>query len=136
MVADEKTRVDFNAPSELVKQADVIANLLDTSRTQLLIEALRGEIASLTTDEEFRRRVKQAYYSGRIDVDVLESVLGSEEASRTRLLAEAVTRDPPAPRRDIEPVPESAFYDGPVPSWDPPEEDDEGVDEPAPTSDP
>lgn len=104
MVPEEKTRVDFNAPSSLVAQADVIAELLDTSRTQLLIEALRDEITDLITDEDFKRRVNQAYFSGQIDIEVLESVLGPEEASQMRLLHESVGRDPPEPRTDIEPL--------------------------------
>lgn len=133
MVSEEKTRVDFNAPSSLVAQADVIAELLNTSRTQLLIEALRDEIADLTTDEDFKRRVKQAYYSDQIDIEVLESVLGPEEASRVRLLHESVARDPPEPRTDVEPVASSEFYDGEVPSWGPNNGDDER-DEPSSVS--
>lgn len=125
MVPEEKTRVDFNAPSSLVAQADVIAELLNTSRTQLLIEALRDEIADLTTDEDFKRQVKQAYYSGQIDIEVLKSVLGPEEASRVRLLHESVARDPPEPQTDVEPVASSEFYDGEIPSWGPNDGDDE-----------
>jgi hypothetical protein len=40
-MAEEKTRVDFNAPASLVEQADAIADLLGVSRTQLLVDALR-----------------------------------------------------------------------------------------------
>lgn len=134
MVSEEKTRVDFNAPSSLVEQTDFIADLLNTSRTQLLIEALRDEIAALTSDEDFKRQVKQAYYSGQINIQVLESVLGTEEASRVRLLQESVARDPPEPRRDVEPIAASEFYDEEVPSWDPNNEGDDGSDEPASVS--
>lgn len=136
MVPEEKTRVDFNAPSSLVKQADFIADLLNTSRTQLLIEALRDEIAELSADEDFKRRVKQAYYSGQIDIEVLESVLGPEEASRVRLLHESVARNPPEPQADVESVPASEFYEGEIPSWDPNDDGDDGTDEPASVSSP
>jgi len=51
-----------------------------TSRTRLLIDALEDELEELATDEEFRRRLSDAYYDGRIGYDTVEAVLGREEA--------------------------------------------------------
>jgi len=78
-----KTRVDFNAPRSLVERADSVVEILDISRTRLLIDAPGGRTRrAAATDEEFRRRLSDAYYDGRIGYDTVEAVLGREEALR------------------------------------------------------
>jgi hypothetical protein len=54
-MAEEKTRVDFNAPKSLVERAGSVVDILDISRTRLLIDALEDELTELANDEEFRR---------------------------------------------------------------------------------
>lgn len=127
-MAEEKTRVDFNAPASLVEQADAVADLLGVSRTQLLVDALRDEIDDLAADDGFRRRLEAAYYDSRIDFAVVESVLGTEAAMRTKLLRESLDRDPPAPRLDGDLPSDTAFYDGDRPTWTPGEDEDEDAD--------
>jgi predicted transcriptional regulator len=117
-MADEKKRVDFNAPSALVERADAVADVLDVSRTQLLVDALRDELDAVADDDAFRRRLQQAYYDGDAGYDVVESVLGTEEAMRLRLLKRSIDREPPEPvLRDGSP--DDAFYDGDRPRWMP-----------------
>jgi len=97
-MAEEKTRVDFNAPRSLVERADSVVEILDISRTRLLIDALEDELEEMmATDEEFRRRLSDAYYDGRIGYDTVEAVLGREEALRMKLLRESIDRTPPEP---------------------------------------
>lgn len=124
-MAGEKTRVDFNAPSSLVERADAIAELLDMSRTQLLTEALREELESRLSDDQLRQELKQAYYDGRIGFQTVESMLGTEEAIRLKLLRESITRDAPEPQLEGDLPAGEAFYDGdePLPEWIP---DDSG----------
>lgn len=124
-MAGEKTRVDFNAPSSLVERADAIAELLDMSRTQLITEALRDELESRLSDDQLRQELKQAYYDGRIGFQTVESMLGTEEALRLKLLRESITRDAPEPRLEGDLPAGEAFYDGdePLPEWIP---DDSG----------
>jgi hypothetical protein len=119
MTAEERTRVDFNAPASLVERADAIADLLDVSRTQLLVDALRDEIADLAEDERFRRRLGDAYYDGEIEYDVVESILGTEAAMRMKLLRVSLDREPPEPRLDGPLPPTDEFYEGDVPEWNP-----------------
>jgi hypothetical protein len=115
-MAQEKTRVDFNAPASLVERADRVADVLGVSRTHLLIEALEDELAELADDERFRRRLADAYYDGRTDFETVASVLGREEAMRMRLLRGSFDRSVPDPRAGDLPEDE-AFYDGEVPEW-------------------
>jgi hypothetical protein len=122
MATEEKTRVDFNAPASLVEQADRIAELLDISRTQLLIDALRDEIEDLAADEEFQRSIGNAYYSGELDFEDVESILGTEEAMRMKLLKASLNRDPPEPRIEGGLPADEAFYDGKVPAVEPTDE--------------
>lgn len=118
-MAENKTRVDFNAPESLVERADAVADLLDISRTQLLVEALRDELETRLSDEQFQRQLRQAYYDDRLDFETVEAMLGTEEALRLQLLQESLTRDAPEPRLDGELPTQAEFYDGPVPEWTP-----------------
>lgn len=111
-MAEEKTRVDFNAPKSLIERADSVVEILDISRTQLLIDALEDELKELANDEEFRRRLSDAYYDGRVDYDTVETVLGREKALRMKLLRESIDRTPAEPRLEDGLPSDNAFYDG------------------------
>ena len=116
-MADEKTRVDFNAPKSLVRRADSVVEILDISRTRLLIDALEDELKELANDEEFRRRLSDAYYDDRVDYDTVESILGREEAMRLQLLRESIDRTPPTPTLNDGLPTDDVFYDGDVEQW-------------------
>lgn len=122
-MSERKSRVDFNAPASLVAEADTVADLLDTSRTSLLVDALRARLDEIAADESFRRRLAEAYYADRVDFDAVASVLGKEEATRLRLLRQSLTREPPAPDADDVALPSAQeFYDGDLPEWTPDED--------------
>ena len=116
-MAEEKTRVDFNAPKSLVERADSVVEILDISRTRLLIDALEDELEELAADEEFRRRLSDAYYDGRIGYDTVEAVLGREEALRMKLLRESIDRTPAEPHLEDSLPSDETFYDGEIPEW-------------------
>lgn len=120
-MAEEKTRVDFNAPEPLVRQADAITDLLDISRTRLLIEALQDEIEEITRNAQFRREVREAYYDGYVDFSTVRSILGTEEAMRVRLLQEALDRRPPDPQVEDGVLSQNEFYAEPISEWTPDE---------------
>jgi len=127
-MAEEKTRVDFNAPESLVERADSVVEILDISRTRLLIDALEDELEALATDEEFRRRLSDAYYDGRVDYDTVEAILGREEAIRMKLLRASINQTPAIPQLEDDLPSDDAFYDGEIPEWtssDSSESDDE-----------
>lgn len=117
MMAEEKTRVDFNAPKSLVKRADSVVEILDTSRTRLLIDALEDELEALANDEEFRRRLSDAYYDGRVDYDTVEAILGREEAMRMKLLRSSIDRTPAIPQLEDDLPSDDVFYDGEIAEW-------------------
>lgn len=116
-MTEEKTRVDFNAPKTLVERADNVVEILDTSRTRLLIDALEDELEALANDKQFRRRLSDAYYDGRVDYDTVEAILGREEAMRMKLLRESIDRTPAIPQLEDDLPSDEAFYDGEVAEW-------------------
>ena len=116
-MAEEKTRVDFNAPKSLVERADSVIEILDISRTRLLIDALEDELEALANNEEFRRRLSDAYYDDRVDYDTVEAILGREEAMRIELLRKSIDRTPVEPQLTDDLPSDDAFYDGAVPEW-------------------
>lgn len=124
----EKTRVEFDAPTPLIERADAVAELLGISRKSLLIDALRDEIDDLVTDERFQRRLKAAYYAERVGFETVESMLGTDEAVRMKLLRESLDREPPKPQvEDTEQPAQAAFYTEDVPEWTPGDEDPNAV---------
>lgn len=128
---ERKTRVDFNAPESLVEEADAVAELLDTSRTSLLVDALRKQLDEIAADEQFRRRLREAYYDDRVGFDALEQILGHEDAMRAKLLRDSIDREPPAPAGAVDLPPADEFYDGDLPEWTPDEDDRDGGSSPA-----
>lgn len=116
-MAEEKTRVDFNAPKSLVERADSVVEVLDISRTRLLIDALEDELEDLANDEEFRRRLSDAYYADRVEYDTVEAILGREEAMRLKLLRESIDRTPAVPELEDDLPSDDIFYDGEIPEW-------------------
>jgi hypothetical protein len=116
-MAEEKTRVDFNAPKSLVERADSVVEILDISRTRLLIDALEDELEDLANDEEFRRRLSDAYYDDRVDYDTVEAILGREAAIRLKLLRASIDRTPAIPELENGLPSDDAFYDGEVVEW-------------------
>ena len=127
-MAEEKTRVDFNAPASLVEHVDGVVELLDISRTRLLITVLEDKLEELANDEKFRRRLDDAYYNDRMDYQTVEAILGREEAIRMKLLRQSIDRTPPEPQLDGELPSHEEFYEDDVSEWvpsDQAESDDE-----------
>ena len=116
-MAKEKTRVEFNAPKSLVERADSVVNILDISRTRLLIDALEDELEELANDEEFRRRLSDSYYNGRVDYDTVKAILGHEEAMRLKLLGESIDRTPAVPVLEDWLPSDEIFYDSEISKW-------------------
>jgi len=121
-MTEEKTHVEFNAPASLVERADSVVEVLDISRTHFLITALEDKLEELANDEEFRRRLGDAYYNDRIDYQTVEAILGREDAMRMKLLRQSIDRTPPEPQLDGELPSDEEFYDGDVPEWTPSDE--------------
>jgi hypothetical protein len=94
------------------------------SRTQLLVEALRDEIEAVAADDTFQRLLGEAYYTGEIEFETVESILGTEEAIRMQLLRASLDRDPPEPQIEDDLPSAATFYDGEVPEWTPDEADE------------
>lgn len=129
-MVEKKTRVDFNAPKSLVERADSVVEILDISRTRLLIDALEDELNELAADEEFRRRLSDAYYNGRIGYDTVQAVVGREEALRMKLLRESIDRTPAEPHLEDELPSDDTFYDGEIPDLTDSQSSESADDEP------
>ena len=125
---EEKTRVDFNAPASLLERVDGVVEVLDISRTCLLITALEDKLEELVHDEEFRHRLGDAYYNDGMDCETVKAILGREEALRMKLLRQSIDRTPPEPQLDGELPSDEEFYEDDVSVWvpsDQAESDDE-----------
>jgi len=117
MAADtEHKRVHFLSPEELIEQADALADIEGTDRTDIIIDALREYIAEATEDERFRQRVAEAYYDDRIEYDLLKALVGTEQARTFQLLKRDLESEP----LDLaDPDEDADVYDGETATVDP-----------------
>lgn len=89
----EKKRVQFRAPQELVDRADSLAEVLNSDRTGILIDALREYLRETAHDDEVKQEIADAYYGDEISFDELVGLVGHEEAANFRVLKEQLETD-------------------------------------------
>jgi hypothetical protein len=91
---DDPRRVHFQSPAYLVDRLDAIAELFDTDRTELLVEAIREYIADTADSETFRELVATKYYDGQLEFETVKQLVGAETAQRLRLLKADLEDEP------------------------------------------
>ncbi|MEZ3117651.1 hypothetical protein RYH80_17170 [Halobaculum sp. MBLA0147] len=106
--SDDPRRVHFQSPEYLVDRLDAIAELFDTDRTELLVEAIREYVEETAESETFRELVAQKYYDDRLDFETAQQLVGTEAAQRLRLLKRDLDEEP----LDIDPAAAVDIYDG------------------------
>jgi len=89
----EKKRVQFRAPRSLVNSADSLAEVLDTDRTDVLIQALRGYLREAAHDDELKQEIADAYYDDTISYEQLADLVGHEDAANFRVLKQQLESD-------------------------------------------
>jgi len=92
--SDEPRRVHFQSPEYLVDRLDAIADLFETDRTDLLVEAIREYIEETADSDNFRTLVADKYYDGAIEYETVEQLVGTETAHRLRLLRRDLDDEP------------------------------------------
>jgi hypothetical protein len=93
-IDDEPRRVHFQSPEYLVERLDAIADLFDTDRTDLLVEAIRDYIQETAESESFQDLVATKYYDGQIEFETVTQLVGAETAQRLRLLKADLEDEP------------------------------------------
>lgn len=81
-----KKRVQFRAPQGLVDQADTLAAVFETDRTDILISALKEYLRDAAHSDEMKQEIAEAYYDDDITFEELKALVGHEEAANFRLL--------------------------------------------------
>jgi hypothetical protein len=93
-IDDEPRRVHFQSPEYLVERLDAIADLFDTDRTDLLVEAIRDYIQETAESESFQDLVATKYYDDQIEFETVTQLVGAETAQRLRLLKADLEDEP------------------------------------------
>jgi len=106
--SDDPRRVHFQSPEYLVDRLDAIAELFETDRTDLLVEAIEAYISETADDETFQNRVAEAYYNGELDFESAKQLVGSESAQRLKLLKADLDGEP----LDLDAPTDVNIYDG------------------------
>ena len=91
---DDLRRVHFQSPESLVDRLDAIAELFDTDRTDLLVEAIREYIEDTADSETFRELVATKYYDDQLEFETVKQLVGAETAQRLRLLKADLEDEP------------------------------------------
>lgn len=92
--SDEPRRVHFQSPEYLVERLDAIADLFDTDRTDLLLEAIREYIEETADSETFQELVATKYYDNQLEFEAVKQLVGTETAQRLRLLKADLEDEP------------------------------------------
>jgi len=78
------TRVNFRLPDELLKKADVAAEISHKNRTEIVVEALQGYLDEIENQEQFQEAVVELYLDDQISFEVLENFVGRQDAESVR----------------------------------------------------
>jgi hypothetical protein len=113
----ERKLASISTPRSRPSNGPTVSLILDISRTRLIIDALEDELETIVNDEEFRRRLSDVYYDGRVEYDRVEAILGREEAMRMKLLRASIDRTPAIPQLEADLPRDDAFYDGEISEW-------------------
>ena len=92
--SDDPRRVHFQSPEYLVDRLDAIAELFDTDRTDLLVEAIREYIEATADSETFQELVATKYYDDQLELETVKQLVGAESAQRLRLLKADLEDEP------------------------------------------
>lgn len=92
--SDDPRRVHFQSPEYLVERLDAIAELFDTDRTDLLVEAIREYIEVTADSETFQELVATKYYDDQLEFETVKQLVGAETAQRLRLLKADLEGEP------------------------------------------
>lgn len=92
--SDDPRRVHFHAPDDLVERLDSIADIYETDRTHLLVEAIRECVQETVDDDAFQALVTSKYYDEQIAYGTVKRLLGATAARRLRILKDSLETDP------------------------------------------
>lgn len=111
--SDGPRRVHFQAPADLIEQLDAVADVYDTDRTDLLVDAIRSHIAETVSDEAFQDLVRSKYYDEQIGFQTVKRVLGTAAAHRLRILKTSLESHP----EDLDASPTTLLSRNPDDRW-------------------
>jgi hypothetical protein len=92
--SDEPRRVHFQSPEYLIERLDAIADVFETDRTDLLVEAIREYIEDTADSEGFQELIATKYYDGQLEFETVKQLVGPETAHRFRLLKADLDDEP------------------------------------------
>ena len=86
-------RVNFNFPERLVEQADVLGEVEQRDRTDIVVTALREYLRDVASDEQIVQEIAGAYYDDRIDFEQLRVLVGPEKAGNFQVLKQQLDEE-------------------------------------------
>lgn len=78
------SKVNFRLPEDLVRKADVAAEITHKNRTEIIKEALREYLERVENDDKFKEDVIDLYLDDRIGYDLLSEFVGRRDAESVR----------------------------------------------------
>ena len=76
--------INLNLSEELIEKVDVAAEILNTSRTEIVETALQQYLQKREGDEEFKERAVELYLHDEIGFEFLKQIIGQQDAESAR----------------------------------------------------
>lgn len=92
--SDEPRRVHFQSPEYLIERLDAMADVFETDRTDLLVEAIREYIDDTAESDGFQELIARKYYNDELEFETVKQLVGPETAHRFRLLKADIESEP------------------------------------------
>ena len=92
--SDDSRWVHFESPQYLVERLDAVADVFDSDRTNLLVEAMRRYLEETTDSDSFQEVVATKFYNGHLEFETVKQLADAETAQRFRLLKADIEDEP------------------------------------------
>lgn len=91
-IAMTTKRIRVEIPDTLLAQVEAAAEISESSRDEMLVDALRAHLAELCNEEAFKQALAEGYLEGEIGYDVLEAFVGADAAASVRASRDLLDR--------------------------------------------
>lgn len=90
---DETMNFELHVPNDLLHRLDILAMVLEKDRSEIIVDALRSYLQTVTSADEFLDRIADAYHADEISVEELRLLLDADDLENFHALKQQLDED-------------------------------------------